>query len=307
MRLLTFRDLFRENHFYLFILIGLTLSSIGSGLTQVAVYGALNKMGGTPFDFALGLVVSLIPGIFAGWFAANLIKLYDSFLLLVLAQVFGAFAIFLVFYTSSIDNKYVLYFAEFIGCLISGFIFPLIQKIIKDYIQEKYLKMIIKLESALFSVNIILGVGVGSLIFDQVGGRSFFIIDIITYVISAVMLYFASRLSLIRINSEVNDIENQEKSYIFRSFDAKKLNAFLLLPLLCLAMAPGMALLPYFGSKHGQSVIFFGLTLTPAVVFIFAKCLGQMIGPFCVKDSWFQEFSEKPLSLLFPFSFSFLC
>ena len=65
-----------------------------------------------------------------------------------------------------------------------------------------------------------------------------------------------------------------------------------------------MALLPVIGLKYGQNIKIFGLILTPALLIMFAKTVGQLLGPTLLSPhSIERNFSNTKLLMFCSFSF----
>ncbi len=130
--------------------------------------------------------------------------------------------------------------------------------------------LMVKLDSALFSVNVVLGIGLGSLLYDRMSSFSYLSIDLVSYLVSGILIWIACAGHFKNFLPENSFYLNSKDVYFsIKTLNQKQWLAFLLLPMLSLIATPAMALLPVLASRFGHSFEISGLTFTPAVVFVF--------------------------------------
>ena len=287
-------SLFQLHRRYFILVFGLLLSSIGSGLTQVAVFGALSKMGASSVEFSLAYALTILPGLFASGLSERLSRRFNWGVLLIGAQILGAASLMLPIYGLQVQSKWMILSAEFIGSALAGFIFPISQSILKRTFSSNEMGLMVKLDSALFSVNVVLGVGLGSLLYDRVGSLSYLTLDFVSYLLAGMFILISCVGCFHRMSPEKSTPEMVGKpSFSLSTLEPQKRLAFFMLPMLSLIATPAMALLPVLASRFGSSVGMFDLAFTPAVIFLLARSLGQMIGPWLVPTRALGRLGEK--------------
>ncbi|WP_158997409.1 MFS transporter [Pigmentibacter ruber] len=312
-----FKFLFLNINFVYFAIANLIMQ-IGIGLTQVAVYGHLAKVGASPLYFTMAFSFSVIPGIFSSQLSCYLAKKVNIIFLCILFQLFGAFSLFLPLL--GISNNYVLLivFAEFISAFIMGFCYPISQIYVKRVFTDKnYLPLAAKLDVYLFSINIILGTFIGTLLYNYFSTKNYLILNILMYLISALLFlnsYYKNKLISIKNSDNYkNNEEIKNKSFIkqqllfFRNFSEEQKYSFLILIFLPIVTTPAISLLPTIGNKYGTKIFIFGIILTPALGFILAKTIGQIMGPMLISGNQFEKlFKSKFIFLSCNFIFLFI-
>jgi MFS family permease len=288
----TFKDLFKTHPGYFFISFAALLSSIGTGLTQVAVYGQLGKIGGTAGEFALAYSLSVVPSLFSSHLADRWTRRWNLSALLSLSAFVGALALLLPIYALQYQNIKLLLTAEFIGAAVAAFNYPISQIIIKRHFKDELLSSALKLDSSFFSIQVILGVGIGTLLFDRFGAKSYLWIDFSTYLVAATAFLFSRFFTSMRLEAVPIALQSA-KTFSWGMLSKAQLRGFLLLPALTLVGTPAITALPLLGQKFGSQIEVSGIIFTPALLFIFAKCLGQMIGPFLIPNGSFEKYGRS--------------
>lgn len=279
---------------YFIIALGLLMSSIGTGLTQVAVFGTLSKLGASALEFSIAYALTIMPGLFASSLSDYFSRKINWGLLLIVSQFVGAFSLLLPIYGLQTQSKWLILSAEFVGAALSGFIFPISQSILKRTFAENEMGLMVKLDSALFSVNVVLGIGLGSLLYDRMSSFSYLSIDLVSYLVSGILIWIACAGHFKNFLPENSFYLNSKDVYFsIKTLNQKQWLAFLLLPMLSLIATPAMALLPVLASRFGHSFEISGLTFTPAVVFLLSRSLGQLLGPWLVPSQRFTTLAKN--------------
>jgi len=280
------------------------LSQIGAGLTQVAVYGYLSHHELSEFLFTLTYALAVIPAFFASHLASKLAYRFSLFSLFTSTQILGALSVIIPIFGLLNENVYALQAAEFITAAIMGFNFPLTQTYIRRTFSDSEMIAAAKLDTYLFSVNVIIGLGIGSVIYNFVGPRLYLLIDAVTYLISAAMIVLSYKMHPEPM-LKADILSGEESSSFFsnllalRHLKDSERSIFMMLPALSILGAPIMSLLPAIGMKFGSEYdIGWGILITPSLILIFARSIGQFLGPMVVRQAWFEK-SSKKLSLIF--------
>ncbi|BBH52444.1 MFS transporter [Fluviispira sanaruensis] len=287
-------------NFFYFAIASLIMQ-IGIGLTQVAVYGHLARIDASPLYFTLAFSLATIPGLFSSQIGSYLSKKVNIIFLCVAIQLLGAFSLFLPILGINNNQIILLLFAEFISAFIAGFIYPISQIYIKRVFTDKnYLPLASKLDVYLFSINIIIGTFIGTLLYAYFNTENYLLINSLAYVISSfiyVIAYFTKKnISIKNLIITENFSFNKNNRFLNRrilflkNFSIEQKYPFLILIYLPIATTPSISLLPTIGNKYGSNILILGINLTPALLFILAKTIGQIIGPMLIKNYMFEKF-----------------
>lgn len=303
--------LFKSNSIYSRVCIAGFLSSVGSGLTQISVYGELSRLDAKPVIFTAAFALSMIPGVFSSRLGAYLSGRLNWSGLLIVCELLGAVTVLVPILGSAKSSVFLLLISQMFPAIISGFAFPIIQKFTRMSCKSEEMAAVSVLESYFFSAQVIVGAGVGTLLYGQVGSKAYFLLDILSYVASAAIIFKVSKQfrGVNPVNADSDRIASERTSSILKiyrqlEFSPTRKRAFFLLPLLSTLGTPAMALLPVIGLKYGQNIKIFGLILTPALLFMFAKTLGQLLGPSLLSPrSIERNFSNTSLLIFCSFSF----
>lgn len=301
-------------NFFYFAIASLIMQ-IGIGLTQVAVYGHLAKIDASPLYFTLAFSLATIPGLFSSQIGSYLSKKVNIIFLCVAIQLFGAFSLILPILGVNHNQIILLIFAEFISAFIAGFSYPISQIYIKRvFTDNKYLPLASKLDVYLFSMNIIIGTFFGTLLYSYFNTENYLLINLFAYIISSfiyIIAYFKKKkISIKNLNiyekssSNKNKISLNKHFLFFNNFPKDKKYPFFILIYLPIITTPCISLLPTIGNKYGSNYNILGITLTPALLFILSKTIGQMIGPMLIKNSMFEKiFNNKSIFIKCNFLF----
>lgn len=177
---------------FVYFAIASLVMQIGIGLTQVAVYGHMAREGVSPLYFALAFSFGAIPGLFSSQIGSYLSKKINIILLCVVIQLLGSFSLFLPIIGINNNQLILLIFSEFISAFIAGFCYPISQIYIKRvFTDKKYLPLASKLDVYFFSINIILGTFLGTLLYSYFSTKNYLYINMFTYIFSSI-IYLAS-------------------------------------------------------------------------------------------------------------------
>ncbi len=291
---ITLFKLLRNNSFYLVICLSGLISNIGAGLTQVAVYGELAKNNAPTYYYTLAYSFALLPGIFSSSIGVYLAYRYRWNYILIFAEILGA--LFLIFPILGI--KYhsfpLLIISEFSSCFIIGLIGPILAVFTRHTFADAELPLVSYIETYIFSTQAIVGIGVGSFLYKFSDSSIYLYLDFFSYLISAGALWIFS------IYFQINQLqvlpEKKEKNrFQWNSFTNTQKLSFLLLLILTVIGVPAISLLPMVALRCSQT----NLPENTVVLFLFAKVLGQLLGPFFTRSKNFDEYQKKPIKLVF--------
>ncbi|MCX7205504.1 MAG: hypothetical protein NT086_05855 [Proteobacteria bacterium] len=268
--------LLMSSRWYLWFSLGLLITNIGSGLTAVAVFGALSKTAAAPSDFALTFSVSIVPTLFSAEIGKYLGRWCKPFSILIAVEIGGVLSLLLPFYALASGNLLMLSMALALPSLFSGLAVSAYHTINKRGFGEADYLHIATIETISFSAITIVGTGIGGVIYPLLSSALYFALDALSYLLAMACLFYSRALIE---DAALNRIDQEMVIKIrFFSLNLEKKTILMIMPLLTLISAPAMALLPVKGLEFNDFKVL-GLVINPVLILLFARCIGQLIGP----------------------------
>lgn len=284
-----------NNKFVSVFIISTLLFQIGVGLTQAAVYGKLSDSNSDAFWYGLTFFLGIFPGYISSKISQKLSKTYQLWHIITLSFIGSAIFLLVPLFVFSQYNIHFLILAEAASSFSAGMCMPIFQLIFKRSIQNSELKNFAKVDSLVFFTSVILGTGIGAVLYNGKIYYMYIVVNIILYLISSIIIFF---LRSKNFEKNIYDTNIQIRSSRILSLSSEKRTAFLLMPILCVVTSPLMAILPFIGQRIGSKYDLLGLIISPALFLLFAKSIGQFIGPFLIRDNWFEPIYKNKLILI---------
>ncbi len=267
------------------VAIASTLSQIGSGLSQVAVFAKLGEMQAGVQAFAIAVFVSLLPALFASKLAEHFIKRFSLSTALILIQILSAIGMIVPILGAYKNSIELLYSAEFIGSVNLGFMFPILHVYTNRCFRQDQMHIATKLDTILFSSNVILGLGLGSILYGFIGAKNYLIADTCSFLVSGLLFWVAAKFDRVKFSNSPSESQIESTSAVglvtwYKSLTLKQKNAFSLQIFICIGSAPTSALLASFSGRIQTIELTQSLVLQTSVILLLAKATGQMIAPF---------------------------
>lgn len=274
------------------IIIAMLISGIGSTLTQVCVFSALAELKAPPFYFALAFALSTLPALFSTHISTQLARIWTSRSILGAAQIVGAVSVAIPVFGLYIKSSLVLLFAEFFSAFVVSISFPHIQLLIKDSFKDTQVPVAAKADTWIFTINVVIGTILGSLLLSFLGYLAYLIFDFISFGLAAYLIYSTHWQPRICIEQTIGP------NFSLKSLTPMQSRAFWVMPLLTLVGTTPVALLPSLGENLGPNIEVFGISLASSMFLLIAKSAGQFIGPMMLPEANFEKYSQNN-SLLF--------
>ena len=271
--------------------LALLLSNVGTAFTSIAVYAELTRHGASAFSYSVAFVLGILPGLFtshfSGWLAPRL-KLGWFFIIL---QLLGAVSLIFPVFGLQNNNWSFLLLAEFSGSCLSGFLAPIYQIYVRRTFNDSELPAVSSYDSYVFTAQFVLGQVVGTLLYGVVGTIPYLFFDCLSYLVTAAWI-----VSILRKDA-VGLVELESKTALPRLnwglLTPTQQRVLLMIPLLSIVCAPSMSLLPSHGQNFEFQIHWIGLNLTPVLLLLLFRSLGQMLGPLVIKPKDFERWLER--------------
>jgi DHA3 family macrolide efflux protein-like MFS transporter len=269
-----------------FALLGgaLLLSSVGNGLTYVIVFGKLLTLAAKPSALTLAYILALAPGIPGSMLAEKLLSRMPLIPIVMLGELLGFGGLVFPLWSLYSDNQILLLLSQAVAAFAGGMMVPVLSQLLKNGLQSTELAAASGLETLIFAANVILGIGIGTLLYGRLPAQALLAMDALSFVFAIVLLFAAHRT--------YQAVGRQEKTEAggrlrWRGLNEIQRRSLLLLPSLALVGAPAMALLPALAPHFNGEVTDTGLML------LLARSFGQLIGPLLLTEAQLARQSGK--------------
>lgn len=267
-------------------------SSLGNGLTQVVVFGLLLQWAAPTALLTLAFLFATLPGFIGSMLAEKLCQRFSPLSLLMFTELLGLLALLFPLLGVHYHSIPALLAVQSTEALLSGMSWPALALLFKRGLSESELPAAACLENVIFASQILLGTGLGVLLFHRIPVWDLLAIDAASFLGSLSMLFMAGRLFETRITS-VPAKENSTVSLSWQTLTLRQKRSLLLLPALAAVGSPAMALLPALAQQI-QPEDAAGLALP----LLFARSMGQLCGPLLLKRDSLTRFAAHTPRLL---------
>lgn len=263
------------------------LSSLGNGLTQVVVFGQLLQWRASATTLVFAYVLATLPGFLGSLLGERLCQRYSPFAVLLLAEALGLLSLAFPLYSLLAQNPVGLLAVQACSAVISGVTFPALSLVFKRGLKSEELPAATCMETLIFAAQVLLGVGVGVLIFPLVNAGGMLLLDALSFVASAALLLLAARRFVpTSEHEEANATASISGEISWRALSPLQRRSLLMLPMLATVGTPAMSLLPALAQqiKPDETTGF-------ALPLLFARSLGQLCGPLLLPANRMRQYA----------------
>ncbi len=266
------------------------LSSLGNGLTQVVVFGQLLRWQASPTLLTFAWLLATLPGFLGSLLGERLCQTWPPLQLLIFSELLGLAALVLPWQGISLHSIPLLLAVQSVESLLGGMTWPTLALMFKRGLSTEELPAATAMENMIFASQVLLGTGMGVLLFGQVSSQALLLIDATSFIAAACLLWIAS------LRIVVTPDKPRSKSTVSLRWDTlsqEQKRSLLLLPSLAAVGAPAMALLPALAQQMRPED-------TPglALPLLFSRSLGQLCGPMLLSSQKMAEYARRNHLLL---------
>jgi len=171
----------------------LFLSSLGSGLTLVLTMGLLLEWQAPALTLVLAYTLSTLPGWFGSLIGEKLCQRLSPFQILILTETIGLFSLGFLGWGVLHQQSRALLLAQSVAALSGGMSFPALSQLLKSYLREEELPAATALETLVFAANVVVGIGVGVLIFGHLPPLALLALDALSFILAIVLIAMAGK------------------------------------------------------------------------------------------------------------------
>ncbi|MFQ3490566.1 MFS transporter [Enterobacter asburiae] len=252
-------------------------SSLGNGLTQVVVFGLLLAWSAPPALLTLAFLFATVPGFIGSIFGEKLCSRFSPISLLILTEGLGLLALLFPLLGVGYHSVAALLAVQSTEALLSGMSWPALTLLFKRGLSEAELPAATCLENVIFASQVLLGTGLGVVLFQKTSVFTLLAIDAASFLGSLVLLWLAGRR--FSPTPGPTTMEKGDSATLrWQALTVRQKRSLLILP--------AMALLPALAQQlRPQDAASLALPL------LFARSLGQLSGPLLLKKESLTRFA----------------
>lgn len=267
-------------------------TSLGNGVTQVVVFGLLLAWSAPPALLTLAFLFATLPGFIGSLISEKLCVRYSPIPLLILTEGLGLLALLFPLLGVHYHSIPALLAVQSTEALLSGMSWPALTLLFKRGLREAELPAATCLENVIFAAQVLLGTGLGMVLFQKIAILALLAIDATSFLGSLFMLWLAGRVYLaptLAVPAE----EKAPATLRWQMLTIRQKRSLLILPALAAVGSPAMALLPAMAQQiHPQDAASLALPL------LFARSMGQLCGPLLLKRDSLTRFAARTPRIL---------
>ena len=267
-------------------------TSLGNGVTQVVVFGLLLAWSAPPALLTLAFLFATLPGFIGSLISEKLCARYSPISLLILTEGLGLLALLFPLLGVHYHSIPALLAVQSTEALLNGMSWPALTLLFKRGLREAELPAATCLENVIFAAQVLLGTGLGMVLFQKIAILALLAIDATSFLGSLFMLWLAGRVYLAPTLAVPTE-EKAPAALRWQMLTIRQKRSLLILPALAAVGSPAMALLPAMAQQiHPQDAASLALPL------LFARSMGQLCGPLLLKRDSLTRFAARTPRIL---------
>ncbi|HDR2737882.1 TPA: MFS transporter [Enterobacter ludwigii] len=267
-------------------------TSLGNGVTQVVVFGLLLAWSAPPALLTLAFLFATLPGFIGSLISEKLCVRYSPIPLLILTEGLGLLALLFPLLGVHYHSIPALLAVQSTEALLNGMSWPALTLLFKRGLREAELPAATCLENVIFAAQVLLGTGLGMVLFQKIAILALLAIDATSFLGSLFMLWLAGRVFLAPTLAVPTE-EKAPAALRWQMLTIRQKRSLLILPALAAVGSPAMALLPAMAQQiHPQDAASLALPL------LFARSMGQLCGPLLLKRDSLTRFAARTPRIL---------
>lgn len=183
-----YTQLLRSNHDFRRLFIGGLVSQTGDWFNSVALFTLLLSLTGSGEAVGYILIIKLLPSFFVGPLAGVVADRFNRKTIMIVADIVRGIVVLGFLFVHRPDQVWLVYAIAAIEIAISTFFDPARSAAIPGIVSREELISANALSSASWSVTLALGAALGGLVTDAFGRNTAFVIDSISFFISAAFI-----------------------------------------------------------------------------------------------------------------------
>jgi predicted MFS family arabinose efflux permease len=181
-------ELLRNNHNFRRLWLGRLISQTGDWFNSVALFTLLLNLTGSGEAVGLVLIIKLLPQFFAGPIAGVVADRFNRKTIMIVADVMRGLLVLGFLLVRRPDQVWIVYLIAALEIIVSSFFEPAESAAVPTIVSREELVSANALSGATWSVTLAFGAALGGAVTDLFGRDTAFVIDAITFFISAAFI-----------------------------------------------------------------------------------------------------------------------
>ncbi len=258
------------------------LSGLGNTLTGIAIFHELARLKADSMLYSIAFALTILPGLISSHWGGKLLERFSASKLMIVLEIFGSSVISISWVGASLDSVPLLLTALPLSSVSYGILVPFVSTYTRERFEDHDLLAVAEMTNLALVLDFLLGSFLGVLCIDLLGVENFFLMDILTYWIAAIVIFLLSKQHPEPFRRAESKLE-EGLPFLWRTLSSEQQKAFLLYPALVASCAPCTAILPGAASVFGDAVHWGLFAISPPLVLLLFKTQGQFLGPFFVR------------------------
>ena len=175
----------KENPSFRNLWYGQVISDLGNWVNSIALYALILQLTGSGMAMAAAMMAKLLPMVVVSPLAGVVIDRMDRKNILIASDVLRCLTVLGFLMVDGKEDLWLVYTLTLLEVALSGFFEPARSAILPSLVPRNHLVTANALSGATWSVMLALGAALGGFVVSLLGIRTAFILDAITYLVSA--------------------------------------------------------------------------------------------------------------------------
>ena len=280
--------LLKQNPSFRNLWYGQVISELGNWVNSIALYALILQLTGSGMAMAAAMMAKLLPMVIISPFAGVVIDRIDRKTVLIVSDILRCFTVLCFLIVESREDLWLVYALTLFEVALTGFFEPARSAILPSIVKKNHLVTANAISGATWSIMLTLGAALGGFVVSLFGVKVAFILDALTYLLSA---WFIIKISYPSTKSE-EPIKKNNSSGIRGLLEGMSYLISRPIVLALTLLKSGMAikggimtLIPLFANRLWSDPA--AVSMAVGIMFS-SRGIGSAIGPVLVRE-WLGE------------------
>ena len=182
-------DLLRRNRNFRQLWLGQVVSQMGDWFDTIALYTIILNLTGSGRDVGLLLVARFVPSFLCGPISGVVADRFSRRTIMIVSDILRAIVVLGFLFVRRADQLWIIYVLTVLQLALSTFFEPAKTAAVPSIVKDNELVAANAISSVTWSIMLTLGAAIGGLITGWFGTNAAFILDALSYVLSAVLIF----------------------------------------------------------------------------------------------------------------------
>jgi len=182
-------DLLRRNRNFRQLWLGQVVSQMGDWFDTIALYTIILNLTGSGRDVGLLLVARFVPSFLCGSMSGVVADRFSRRTIMIVSDLLRAVVVLGFLFVRRADQLWLIYVLTVLQLSLSTFFEPAKTAAVPSIVTDRELVAANAISSVTWSIMLTLGAAIGGLITGWFGTNAAFVLDALSYLLSAVLIY----------------------------------------------------------------------------------------------------------------------